>query len=161
MSGRHDDRTAIHELKARYFRLMDTKQWNLWRHCFTDDMVFYMEDSALPDTTTPISTDGDTFVEDVSKVLTNAVTVHHGHMPEIDFTGERSAKGIWSMYDWVDDQKSGFAIQGAGHYHELYELGADNRWRIKEIRLTRLRVDTLSPTEPSSKRPWPPAWTRP
>ena len=29
---------AIRQLKARYFRLMDTQQWDLWTNCFTIDV---------------------------------------------------------------------------------------------------------------------------
>ncbi len=29
----HNDLEAIRQLKARYFRLMDTRQWELLRHC--------------------------------------------------------------------------------------------------------------------------------
>jgi len=28
---------AIKQLKARYFRLLDTKQWDAWREVFSDD----------------------------------------------------------------------------------------------------------------------------
>ena len=39
------------------------------------------------------------------------VTVHQGHMPEIEFTGEDTATGIWAMFDWVDDPGRGGAWQ--------------------------------------------------
>ena len=34
-----DDIEAIKQLKARYFRTMDTKDWNGMREVFTDDVV--------------------------------------------------------------------------------------------------------------------------
>jgi 3-phenylpropionate/cinnamic acid dioxygenase small subunit len=33
------DRIAICELKARYCRLLDTKQWHAWSQLFTEDIV--------------------------------------------------------------------------------------------------------------------------
>ena len=45
---------ALEELKARYFLYMDTKQWEKWRELFTDDMVFYNEDTPVPTTTEPM-----------------------------------------------------------------------------------------------------------
>jgi hypothetical protein len=36
-----------------------------------------------------------------------------------------------------------FAKQGWGHYEEEYQRCADGRWRIRRLRLTRLRVDRL------------------
>jgi hypothetical protein len=151
---------AIHRLKARYFRYMDTKQWSLWRDLFTDDLVFYMEDAIVPTTTEPIVSGGDEFVEYVSGVLATAVTTHHGHMPEIELTGDRTATGVWAMYDWVDDEPNGFALKGYGHYHEQY-VKSDGKWRIAELRLTRLRVDMIAPTTPMEGRALAPAWTRP
>jgi hypothetical protein len=88
----------------------------------------------------------DDFVGMVSKSLTDAVTVHHGHMPEIEIIGERSARGLWAMFDFVDNPVTGRAIQGFGHYHEEYEKGDDGQWRIKRMRLTRIRVDTVPST---------------
>ena len=34
----HTDVEAIRQLKARYFRLMDTRQWELLRECFAADV---------------------------------------------------------------------------------------------------------------------------
>jgi hypothetical protein len=156
---RQADLYAIHQLKARYFRYLDTKAWDRWRLLFTDDMVFFIEDSALPSSTTPEQTSGDNFVASVSTTLEKAVTVHHGHMPDIEFSGPDAATGIWAMYDWVDNPHLGFAIQGWGHYHEKYRREADGSWRISELRLTRLRTDVIAPSSPSGQRPWPPPWT--
>ena len=33
-----NDLEAIRQLKARYFRLMDTRQWEAWADCFTADV---------------------------------------------------------------------------------------------------------------------------
>ena len=94
---RMTDVFAIHQLKSRYFRYLDTKQWAEWRKVFTDDLVFYADNSVLPSSQKPMQSGGDNFVQFVSKQLTGAVTVHHGHMPEIEFTGPSSARGIWAM----------------------------------------------------------------
>ena len=32
------DLEAIRQLKSRYFRLMDTQQFDQWHTCFTDDV---------------------------------------------------------------------------------------------------------------------------
>ena len=149
---------AIQQLKSRYFRCLDTKAWAQWRRLFTDDLIFYVEDSALPGDSPPTQVGADDFVSSVSETLQNAVTVHHGHMPEIELTGPDSARGVWAMYDWVDDAETGTAIQGWGHYHELYRREADGEWRIAELRLTRLRVDVVAATRPGGDRPWPAPW---
>jgi len=71
-------------------------------------------------------------------------TCHHGHMPEIELTSATTATGIWAMEDhlWFSEgHPLGIAqLHGYGHYHETYEKVGD-RWYIKSLVLTRLRVD--------------------
>jgi hypothetical protein len=156
MDDRLADRTAIQELKASYFRLLDTKEWESWRALFTDDCCFYYDDGPVPMSTEPVESSGDDFVEMVSRALKGAVTVHQGHMPEIQFLDDRNAQGIWAMYDWVDSSGSGgTSMQGFGHYHEHYVKGDDGRWRISRLRLTRLRTDTAETgAVPRLDAPW-------
>jgi hypothetical protein len=137
------DVIAIQALKARYFRLMDTKQWTEWRTLFTDDMCFFHDRTVLPSSTEPQARSADEFVASVQAMLASAVTVHHGHMPEIEMTGDRTAAGIWAMFDRVEGTNDGRSFEGHGHYHERYERSDDGRWRIKELRLTRLRTQSL------------------
>jgi hypothetical protein len=151
------DLHAIEQLKSRYFRFLDTKAWDLWRQLFTDDLEFYMEESVPPRQTSTRVSGGDEFVSRVSRALATAVTVHHGHMPDIEFTGADQATGVWSMYDWVDDADKGYAVQGWGYYHERYQRDG-GIWRISELRLTRLRSDQIEPTRPAGDRHWPPPW---
>jgi SnoaL-like protein len=151
------DRAALQELKASYFRYLDTKQWASWRELFTDDMVFYNDTEPVPTTTVPMTSSGDDFVEMVSSTLVDAVTVHQGHMPEIRFVDDGNADGIWAMYDWVDSSGSGgTSMQGFGHYHEHYFRADDGKWRIRELRLTRLRTDQTAGTGavPPKVEPW-------
>jgi len=39
---------AIKQLKARYFRFLDAKQWTDWHTCFTDDLHFFMGQDPQP-----------------------------------------------------------------------------------------------------------------
>ncbi len=157
MDPRSDDRSALMELKATYFRLLDTKRWDEWRQLFTDGFVFHGDESAGPLTDQPMASGGDAFVELVSAALQNAVTVHQGHMPELTFVDDRNANGIWAMFDWVDSSASGgFSMQGFGHYHERYVKGDDGRWRFEELTLRRLRVDQMAASSvvPPPVAPW-------
>ena len=136
--GAAEDLEAIRRLKARYFRLMDTQQWEAWGEVFTEDATV----TASPD---PDETfrGREEIVRRVSEALRDAVTVHHGHMPEIELTGPDSAHGIWAMYDFVDLPQ--LVLHGWGHYHEEYRR-EDGVWRIRSTRLVRLRLD-LTPKE--------------
>ena len=90
------DIEAIKQLKARYFRLLDTKQWDGFRELFTSEFVSDTRGSGGK-----VIEGGDEFVAFVKKTLGANPTVHHGHMPEIELTGEGQARGIWAMEDLV------------------------------------------------------------
>src|SRR5205823_5434530 len=76
--------------------------------------------------------------------VTPLLTVHHGHMPEIEITSPTTASGIWAMEDLVRGLDGKNPMRGYGHYHETYER-IDGHWKIKTLLLTRLRVDREQP----------------
>lgn len=136
------DLEAIRQLKARYFRGMDTKDWALFATVFAEDAAIDVTEDA-----------GDAgrvrgreaIVASISGAVGEARTVHHGHMPEIRFTGPDEANGIWAMTDYVEFAAAGApsGLRGYGHYHERYRR-VDGEWKIASMKLTRLRRDPLS-----------------
>lgn len=146
------DLYEIQLLKARYFRYMDLRMWDQWRDLFVDDLELYIEDSKTPQADTPTVKGADALVAYLSASDPGKVTVHQGHMPEIEFVDADTATGIWAMFDWVDDPGRGFASQGYGHYHERYVRCPDGKWRIASVRLTRLRANDV-PHKPSDHNP--------
>jgi uncharacterized protein (TIGR02246 family) len=129
-----DDIEEIKKLKARYFRTMDTKDWSGMRELFTDDVVVDTTGSGGG-----VIQGADEFLAFLQPTLEGAVTVHHGHMPEIEITSASTATGIWALQDtivWPD----GTRLEGYGHYHEDYALVA-GRWKIARSTLTRLHID--------------------
>ena len=130
---------AIKQLKARYFRLMDTKQWLPFSQVFTDDVVVDVShDKQTPAHTIRGRAD---VVDFIRKAVGKATTVHHGHMPEIELLSPTEARGIWAMYDYVEFKPSR-GIRGYGHYHEEYRKEKGG-WRIRALKLTRIRLDPL------------------
>jgi uncharacterized protein (TIGR02246 family) len=133
-----DDVEAIKQLKARYFRTMDTKDWAAMRQVFADDVVMDTTDSGGG-----VVNGADVFVAFLQETLAGAITVHHGHMPEITLTSSTTASGIWALHDeivWPD----GTRMRGDGHYAETYER-VGGEWRIASSTLTRLRMDLTGP----------------
>ena len=137
---------AIKNLKARYYRCMDTKQWDGWNEVFALDATMDTREEAPG---LEIVVGRENIIAFVSTALEGVTTCHHGHMPEIELTSPTTATGIWAMEDhlWFSEgHPLGIAqMHGYGHYHETYELIADGkgagRWLIKTLKLTRLRVD--------------------
>jgi len=133
-----DDVEAIRQLKARYFRTMDTKDWAEMRAVFTDDVVMDTSESGGG-----VITGADEFMAFLSETLADVVTVHHGHMPEIEITSPTTATGIWAMEDMLR-WPNGMELHGYGHYHETY-VKTGTGWRIASTKLTRLRSDFTNP----------------
>jgi uncharacterized protein (TIGR02246 family) len=137
----------IKRLKARYFRLMDTKRWDEYALVFAKDAVMEVPEANVE------NHGREAIVRGVSRVLEGVRTVHHGHMPEIELTGPDTARGVWAMFDYVEfpAAKSGerVGLKGYGHYHEEY-VREDGQWRIARLRLERLRIDPLGAALPGA-----------
>jgi hypothetical protein len=129
---------SIKQLKARYCRYLDTKDWHAWRGIFTDDFVSDTSESGGK------RIEGaDPFVAFVKRNLGDQPTVHQVHAPEIELTSPTTANGVWALNDVVR-LAPGLNLNAYGHYHETYEM-VDGQWRIKSSKLTRLREDIFNP----------------
>jgi SnoaL-like protein len=146
--SRADELEAIRQLKARYFRFMDTKRWTCWREVFTTGVVGTFENAVSPngagDQEAPTWEGVDVLVSSIRTAIEDCVTVHQGFTSEIELESATSASGIWAMSDIVAFP-NGYTLQGAGHYHETY-LKIDGSWRIDSIHLTRTRMEFVSPS---------------
>jgi hypothetical protein len=134
------DVLAIQQLKARYVRMVDAKDWDGFRGVFADDFRFESDDF--------VRDGGDAFVAWVSKTLpADSSTVHHVFPGETTITGPDTAEAVWPMEDYVRRTVKGelVAFHGLGHYHETY-VRTPGGWRIATSRLTRLRIDPLDGT---------------
>ena len=90
------DMEDIRTLKHRYFRGIDTADMTLLADMFTDDIgVDYRGGNYR------VRVEGrENFLDFlVNSFNSDAVAMHHGHMPEITLTGEDSAEGIWYLED--------------------------------------------------------------
>jgi hypothetical protein len=135
------DIQAIMQLKARYFRYLDTQNWESLVTVFTPDAkVAFPEIDVVYDS-------GGAFVEFARNTMAGVVSVHQGYLPEIEIISADRARGIWAMTDDLDapggmPQSGGKPVRmrGAGHYHDEY-VKLDGAWRISASTLHRLRLD--------------------
>lgn len=139
------DREKIKLLKAQYCRFLDTKQWPELRALFLDDAGFEGFGSA------PTGSTVDQFIAGASARLTNALTVHHCHLPEITFDGPDRARAIWAMMDVVELLNGESPVEvpgyrgfyGYGHYEDEYRL-VGGVWKFAFKRLSRIRIDPIA-----------------
>ncbi|WP_173922437.1 nuclear transport factor 2 family protein [Agromyces sp. Marseille-P2726] len=148
---------SIRQLKARYFRTLDTKDWDGFKAVFTEDAAIGPIDNGFtpellalrsPDEQKPVAASGiDAFVERVATNIGPLISTHHGHQPEIEVTGDDEASGIWAMEDVLVWPADGYRLRGTGHYWETYRK-VDGEWRIASMKLTRLYVfvERIEPT---------------
>lgn len=135
----------IKQLKARYFRCMDTHDWAGLAEVFTHDCRFdphgALEENPDRGGAEPIlgREAATTYIRQGIEPITSA---HFGHMPEIEILSETEATGIWALADILRTPTGEpFAMfRGYGHYHETYSK-ADGRWRIASLRITRMLVE--------------------
>lgn len=128
------DWLAICNLKARYCRCLDTKDWVGFAAVFTEDLILDTSPSG------GLRIEGRDAALDYirSSISQDVITTHHIHAPEIEISGD-TASGIWAMQDrniWPNGRK----LLGFGHYHEVY-VRIEGTWRIAETQLTRINVE--------------------
>ncbi len=131
----------IKRLKARYFYGIDNKDWELWRG------EVWAPDARLVVGEIGQDVSGrDELIAWVAERSADQVSVHHGHMPDIDILSDTEAKGVWAMEDliWRSKEHPLFGeysyVHGWGHYRETY-VRLDAGWRIRTTQLTRLRTE--------------------
>jgi hypothetical protein len=143
------DTNEIMQLKARYFRGVDSCDGDLVKNILAADCVLdYM--GCCTDPTT-----GRDFIPQMNVVLRGRdawradgmsslgiVSAHQGHNCEVSFISNTAAQVIWSMTDrlWFPPGGTFSLMTGYGHYHETYEKSADG-WKLKTTRITRIRVE--------------------
>jgi hypothetical protein len=150
------DIEAIKQLKHRYFRLMDAKDWLALSAMFTDDAQIFFgrgERQLLPpgvrrtDDGRFWSTRDELFAW-MSEGMRDYLTVHRAFMPEITVDGDR-ATGTWSM----DDHTRLAADPHAPWYraHAIYDdeyVRTGDGWRIASSTYSRSEYDPVIDVTP-------------
>jgi hypothetical protein len=133
---------AISAVKARYCRLLDTKDWSGFAALLTEDFELDVSEG----TSVPVIHGRDAAVTQIRSSVASARTAHQVHSPEITLDGADRAQVVWAMQDrvvWGEEQAARIGrsgLTGYGHYHERY-VKQDGEWKIAALRLTRLHID--------------------
>lgn len=129
---------AISQVKARYCRTLDAKDWDSFAELFTEDFQLNVPE------VDPIQ-GRDEAIAFIRGAIGDAVTAHQVHVPEVDVNGDE-ADVIWAMQDrntW-DPPRNGVSTQrGFGQYHERY-VRINGEWKIASQRLVYLQLDINS-----------------
>ena len=124
-----EDTLAITELKHRYFRYLDTQQWDELRACFTDDVETAYEDGHY-------RFEG---VDEAMRFLSESLSglraqgrigLHLGHHPEIEISGDDTARGRWTLHAASLDESRGRVSRLQAFYEDEYAR-VEGEWRIR------------------------------
>lgn len=136
---------AISQVKAKYCRMVDTKNWPGLAALLTEDFVLDVSEG----TSLPVIHGRDAAMEQVQRLVGASRTVHQVHTPEIELRGDE-AHVIWAMQDrvlWEAPRNGLGSITGYGYYHECY-VRRNGEWKIASSKLTRLHID-MHPAPPA------------
>lgn len=127
----------IEELKYRYLRTLDLKEWDAFAAVF--------EPNATGSYGVGLEFGSAAEIVDFmrSSVGPEIVTQHQVHHPEIAVSGAE-ATATWSLADRVIAVEHRVLIEGFAVYHDRYRRGSDGRWRIAHTGYTRVYESTMS-----------------
>jgi len=148
-----NDIEDIKQLKARYCRLIDQKNWEELEADFVTDAAIEIAGApgGADDTQKFSSAHG--FIEGLQQLMGPLVSVHQVHAPEIEILDRENARGIWTISDRLvfPDGSPLEILQGWGIYHETYRK-VSGRWRFASVRLERLLVEPVESTVPTDAK---------
>lgn len=126
----------IRQLKYRYFRALDMKDWELFGDCLAEDVVARYGTQAMDK---PLHYDNRADVVEfmAGNLGTGIITIHVANHPEISVDGDR-ATGSWCFEDTVIVPEFKVQIRGGGYYLDEYRRDADGKWRISGTKYERL-----------------------
>ena len=130
-----DDLVEVHhiqQLKHRYLRHLDLKEWEPLAECFTPDATATYGSVPRLDGRDAILT----FLRDAMS-STSMLTSHKAHQPEIELVGADRATGIWALDDRVIVLDAAVEISGAAVYRDEY-VRSEGHWRISHTGYRRI-----------------------
>jgi hypothetical protein len=135
----------IENLKMKYWRSMDRKDWAQVGECFAADGSFEVPPRLKTDTGILTVQGGRAIAEFLGRRLATAITVHQGLSPEIELIDDTTARGAWQLHDVIVNEKENTILTGYGVYEDEY-VRENGGWRIKSSKLSRKYVETRNRT---------------
>ena len=137
----------IRQLKYRYARCLDTKQWDQFEDILTPDATAAYSGGAH-------SFDGrDAIIAFMVESMgsTNMLTSHTMTSPEIRLLSPTTAEGTWALRDEVVMLDWQMTVRGAAYYEDRY-VKLDGRWWIQHTGYRRIYEEIFGRGDISSLR---------
>ena len=127
----------IEELKYRYFRALDHKDWDLFASVFTPDAT------AVYGSRLAFNGPGEIVSYMQENLGPTMITVHQVHHPELTVDGA-DATGTWSLMDRVIMTEFRFVLDGMSTYQDRYQRDDDGVWHISHTGYERVYESMIS-----------------
>jgi SnoaL-like domain len=138
------DLEEIRQLKARYFRCIDTGNETELATVFADDVTIDLRGGGYR---LQVSGKADMVNFIASSFNSDIIAMHHGHTPEIRFTGPDTAEGTWYLEDrFINPERKTDTI-GTALYHDRYVRTADG-WKVQHSEYDRV-YEIVLPIDPT------------
>ena len=136
------DIEGVKRVKRKYWRCVDEKKMDELEDCFTDDAI--ADYATLP----PIE-GRDAIIEFLKQGIAredqDIISIHQGFNPEIEITGDTTARGRWRLYNYLHFGKARTSVRTWSFYDDEY-LKVDGEWKIKYTKTTRTVSETTTTT---------------
>ncbi len=142
--GQLSDLEEIRQLKARYFRCIDTGNEVELATLFTDDVTIDLKGGGYR-----LQVNGrDDMVDFIgSSFNSDVVAMHQGHTPEIAFVSPDEAKGTWYLQDRFIDPARNTDTVGSSLYYDTYRRTSEG-WKIAASEYDRV-YEAVTPVDPA------------
>ncbi|MDA8047429.1 MAG: nuclear transport factor 2 family protein [Actinomycetota bacterium] len=140
---------AIKQVKYRYLRAVDTRDWDLLASTLTEDATSAYSSGKM-------SYEGrDAIIGFLKESMPerDMLTSHKVHHPEIELTGPDTATARWGLEDVVIMVSAGLNLRGAAYYEDKM-VKLDGQWRIAHTGYRRLYEETVRRREEKVTDSW-------
>ncbi len=136
------DMEEIKKVKRKYWWCVDEKRMDDLADCFAED--------ATADYAMGIYLEGREAIieflkENVAREELGVISVHQGYNPEIEITGETTAKARWGMFNYMSFGQAKTVIKSWQYYNDEY-VKTDGEWKIKTTKITYITTETTTIT---------------
>jgi hypothetical protein len=134
------DMEDIRTLKHRYFRAIDTADTALLETLFTENVSVDYRGGTYR---VRLSGRADMLEFLANAFNSDAVAMHHGHMPEITLTGDNSAEAVWYLEDTFINLEHRTHTFGSAIYRDRYRREG-GMWKIEHTEYDRV-IEVIQP----------------
>ena len=123
-----EDIEDIKKLKARYWNCLDRKLWDELSKCFADDAVASFGRHGKFEGRKAVMG----FFSGSRSARGSDVGIHQGHNPEIDITGDSTARGTWQLFRYSINKQANHGGRSAAFYYDEY-ITEKGEWKILNL----------------------------